>query len=339
MTGILLMFVSALAAALLATPLARAISRRLNFVDQPSARKIHAAPMPMLGGAAIYLAVLATIAFLGRRFMRELAGFLGGASLMFLLGLADDKVRLRAGMKFAGQAAIALTLYAVGIRVKLGWLPEWLNFAISMAWHLGITNAVNFLDNMDGLCAGVSAVAASFFMILAAIHGQFLVAALAAAVFGSCLGFLAYNRKPATIFMGDAGSLFLGITLAVIGVKLKFPERSNFVTWMVPLLVLGLPIFDTTLVVISRCRRGVNPFTTAGKDHLSHRLVQMGFSQLEAVLLLCLAGGFLGLMSLLVANVSVAEGIAIGLVVCAGSLLMLWKLEWDKAEDRRNRAI
>jgi hypothetical protein len=147
-----------------------------------------------------------------------------------------------------------------------------------------------------GLSAGIAAVTTSFILLLALTNGQFLVSALAAALLGACLGFLRYNFPPARIFMGDVGSLFLGFLLAVMGIQLRFPENSNFVTWMVPVFLLGLPIFDMTLVVVSRLRRGLSP-NTAGRDHTSHRLVRLGFSSREAVLILYLFSGILGMMA------------------------------------------
>ncbi len=161
---------------------------------------------------------------------------------------------------------------------------------LTLLWVVGLTNALNLLDNMDGLSGGVGAVAAAFFLLLAALSGQYLVGAMAAAILGACLGFLLYNFNPASIFMGDTGSLFLGFVLAALGIKMRFPTREPWVTWMIPLLVLAVPLLDTTLVFVSRLRRGQNPLTTPGKDHLSHRLVNAGWSRREAVLLLYLTG-------------------------------------------------
>jgi UDP-GlcNAc:undecaprenyl-phosphate GlcNAc-1-phosphate transferase len=200
-------------------------------------------------------------------------------------------------------------------------------------WLAGISNAINFLDNMDGLSAGVSGVAASFMLLLAAFNEQYLVAALAAGVLGACLGFLRYNFKPAQIFMGDAGALFLGFLLAVMGIQLRFPDNVNIVTWMVPVLILGLPIFDTSLVVVSRMRRRVNPFTTAGKDHVSHRLVGMGFTQREAVLILYLITGVYGMVGLFVTSSGQLEAYVLGLVTLACSLYAIWRFE--RRRDRQ----
>jgi UDP-GlcNAc:undecaprenyl-phosphate GlcNAc-1-phosphate transferase len=186
---------------------------------------------------------------------------------------------------------------------------------------------MNLLDNMDGLSGGVGATAAIFFLLLAVMNDQYLVGALSAALVGACLGFLVYNFNPASIFMGDAGSLFLGFILAAVGIKLRFPEGLEIVTWMVPVLILGLPLFDTTLVIISRLRRGFNPLTTPGKDHVSHRLVAMGYTRREAVLIAYLICAGLGVVALFVTEASIVEGYVVGGVVAATALGALWHLE------------
>ena len=257
-------------------------------------------------------------------------GVLIAVTVMALIGLIDDRLGLPAWVKFAGQVAAALILVYFDVRVKLH-LPEVLNYMISLFWVIGISNATNFLDNMDGLCAGVSAVAAAFIVLIASINDQGLVAALGAAVLGACLGFLRYNFKSAKIFMGDAGSLFLGFLLAVLGVLLRFPDSVNFVTWMVPLLMFGLPLFDMSLVVTSRLRRGVSPFTTAGKDHTSHRLVELGFGEREAVLILYLVGGVFGMIGMFVTQASVREGYLIGSMVAGIGLYAIW---WFEKKNR-----
>jgi UDP-GlcNAc:undecaprenyl-phosphate GlcNAc-1-phosphate transferase len=223
-----------------------------------------------------------------------------------------------------------LILIATGVQVLfVRFLPvdiPFVNEIVTVVWVVGITNALNFLDNMDGLSSGVAAVAAGFFLLLAAFSGQYLVASLAAALLGACIGFLYYNFNPATIFMGDSGSLFIGFVLAAVGIKLRF-DNPDIVTWMVPVLVLGLPVFDTTLVVVSRIRRGVNPFTTAGKDHTSHRLVAMGFTRREAVLILYMSCVVLGMIALFLTRASVLEAYATAGVVAVLALIALVRLE------------
>jgi UDP-GlcNAc:undecaprenyl-phosphate GlcNAc-1-phosphate transferase len=156
---------------------------------------------------------------------------------------------------------------------------------------------------------------------------QYLVGALAAALVGACLGFLYYNFNPASIFMGDTGSLFLGFTLAAVAIKLRFPENSPFVTWMVPVLVLAVPIFDTSLVILSRLRRGVNPLTTPGKDHLSHRLARRTGSTREAVMICYLLGGLGGVLATFVTEATVAEGYIVGAAAIAAGAAAIVILE------------
>lgn len=327
MTTTIFIFIVALSFALAGTPVVRRLARRIGFLDQPAARKLQSAPIPLMGGIAIYTGVVLSILVFGRHYLPELASIFGGATLLSVLGLWDDRVELPAIVKFGGQIAATVGLLLAGVQIQLGWLPDWANIALTIAWVVGISNAINFLDNMDGLAGGISAVAAAFFTVIAAINGQYLVSSLAAAVFGACLGFLVFNSKPASIFMGDAGSLFLGFILAALGIKLRFPDNVNFVTWMVPVLVLGVPIFDTTLVVISRSRRGVNPFTTAGKDHTSHRLERRGLTQREAVLTLYLVGCTFGLLAIFVMQASPTEGYQVGAAVLVSATLALWQLE------------
>jgi UDP-GlcNAc:undecaprenyl-phosphate GlcNAc-1-phosphate transferase len=185
---------------------------------------------------------------------------------------------------------------------------------------------MNLLDNMDGLSGGVGAVAAIFFLLLATMNDQYLVGALSAALLGASVGFLVYNFNPASIFMGDTGSLFLGFMLAALGIKLRFPANIDAVTWMAPVLVLGVPIFDTTLVVFSRIRRGLHP-VTAGKDHTSHRLVRLGFTQREAVMALYLVGGMFGMIATFVTQANLVEAYLLGGTVFLVAVYSIWRLE------------
>lgn len=349
--GIVLILVTALAGTLLATPLVRRLALRIGVVDQPNARKIHLQPIPLLGGVAIYLGfVLALIFFGGRYYVREIVAILIGASLISFMGIWDDRWGMRPLIKLVGQFGAGALLIVAGVSVHIfPW--DWLNWAITIVWVAGITNAFNLLDNMDGLSGGVAAVASGFFLLLAALSGQYLVAALAAALLGACLGFLRYNLNPASIFMGDAGSLFLGFTLAALGIKLRFPapvfpQNAQLITWMIPILVLGVAVFDTTLVFVSRLRRRLNPLTNPGKDHLSHRLVSLGLTRREAVLLIYVIAFGLGMVAVLVSTVvlragpgpissgDVFVGYGIGGAVVVGAMLALVRLErgWQPPE-------
>ncbi|MFQ5400880.1 MAG: glycosyltransferase family 4 protein [Anaerolineae bacterium] len=313
----------------LSTPWLRRAAVWLGFVDAPAQRKLHSTPMPLMGGVAIFSGAIVAVLIFSSQLSSKVVGVIVAGSIVAGTGLWDDRRHLPAWAKLVSQFVAFLILAQQGIRVRLP-VPEVMNYAITFIWLAGISNAINFLDNMDGLSAGISAVSAAFILLLGLQNDQFLVSALAAAVVGACVGFLRYNFKPAQIFMGDAGSLFLGFLLAVLGLQLRFPENSNFVTWMVPVFILGLPIFDTTLVVLTRIRRGVSP-TTAGKDHISHRLVNLGFSQREAVLILYLAAGAMGLIGVFITEATVVEGYTIGTAAVLTGLYLIWRL------DRRAR--
>ncbi len=326
MLTFLLIFIIALGTTALSIPWLRRLALSAGFVDTPNARKVHTTPIPLLGGLAIVAGAILAVFFAFRgEAPRSIVGALIAGAIVALLGLFDDRRSLPPIVRLLVQTAAAAILIYFGVRVRLP-IPEPLNMALTLFWILGITNAINLLDNMDGLSAGVSAVAAAFMTLLGAVNGQYLVSALAAAILGACLGFLRYNFQPARIFMGDAGAYFLGFWLAVLGIQLRFPGNVNFVTWMVPVFVLGLPIFDTTLVTISRLRRGVHPFT-AGRDHLSHRLVQRGFSQREAVLILYLLAGACGMVALFITEASVAEGYLLGGLTALLAAAAIWKLD------------
>jgi len=326
-TVYLLVALTALVMAALATPLVRRVAWRYGFVDQPSFRKVHAIPMPRLGGLAIYLGFIVALLLLGTRFrINEMVGIMIGATVVSVIGGIDDRSPVNPLPKLLVQALAAGVLIFNDVHINL--FPfDWLNTLATIIWVTGITNALNFLDNMDGLSAGIATVASAFFLLLAALSGQYLVGALAAALLGACIGFLFYNVNPASIFMGDSGSLFIGFVLAAIGIKLRFPDNVDIVTWMAPALVLGLPILDTTLVVISRLRRGKNPLTTPGKDHISHRLARRTGSKREAVLLCYLIAGAFGMSGIFITTATVVEGYLVGLGIALLGLGAIWWLE------------
>lgn len=325
MQTVLVIFLIALSVTAVSIPWVRKLALGLGFVDAPAQRKLHKDPIPLMGGLAIFGGAMLAVLLFSNGLSRSIVGVALALSLVALIGLIDDRRSLPAWAKLGGQLLAGLILIYYGIHVRLP-IPELANYALTLLWLAGISNAINFLDNMDGLSAGVSGVAASFMLLLGLQNGQFLVSGLAAAILGSCLAFLRYNFKPAQIFMGDAGSLFLGFSLAILGLQLRFPANVNFVTWMVPVFILGLPIFDTTLVVISRLRRGVSP-NTAGKDHTSHRLVQMGFNQREAVLILYLVTGAFGMIGLFITQATVLEGYTMAGVTALVALVAIYWLE------------
>ncbi len=332
----LVIFAVALCGTLVATPMALRTALRLDIVDRPGGRKAHHAPIPYLGGLAIYAGfVLFVLGDLVRPWLdpalqpgsgtppQQALAILAGATLMLVLGLVDDRFALRPLLKLGGQVLAALLLYLSGIHFHFNHYPfSYLDFPVSMVWVLGMINAFNLLDNMDGLSVGTAAIACSYFFVLAEMETpkQYIVASMAIALCGASLGFLYYNFNPARIFMGDAGSLFLGLMLAVIGLKINMHGFSNLhaVNFFVPVVVLGIPIFDTTLVTVSRLRRRV-PVSRGGRDHTSHRLVLLGLTVREAVMAVYLAACALGLAGIMLTIASPRSGaVLIGLLIAAG---------------------
>ncbi len=314
------------ALAFVATPATRWLAARWGAVAQPGIRRVHRSPVPLLGGIALYLGVtLAFVAFGRSDWLTEGLGILGGATLMFLTGLWDDRFGLSPRVKLGANVAAGLFLIAFGVQVRLFdfWPLDW---AITLVWVVGITNAVNLMDNMDGLAAGITATGAAVFFGLAAAQGQGLVASLAAALFGSAVGFLFYNFAPAVSFMGDAGAYPLGFLLAALAIKLEFTTLPLASTWMAPILVLGVLIFDTTLVTVSRLRRGL-PVSQGGSDHTSHRLVQLGLSRPRAVLTLYVAALALGALAFLTITLPPVAANAVFAVAVLMGLASLTALE------------
>lgn len=312
----------------------RQLALRLGMVDRPGLRKVHSVPIPLLGGLAIYAGAVPAVVFSVNSSARtQILGILGGATLLAVVGILDDRGLLHHQIKlFGGMPLAAILLMLSGIRADFAsvydavpWGPL-LESVITLFWVVGITAAFSILDHMDGLCAGVAAVASAFFMVLSLSNGQILVATLAGAIIGAAIGFLGWNFNPAKIFMGDGGAMFLGFMMAALGLKLRVPGSPAETRWMVPILVLGVPILDTLLVIVSRTRRGLVPFASPGKDHIAHRLANLGLGQRGAVLALYGLGCLSGSLALLIAHLAVARayilvsGVAVGAVAAIGLL-------------------
>ena len=331
MVQFFLIFVTALLFSVLGTPLARRLALATGIVDLPGHRKVHHEPTPLLGGAAIYGAfVVALLLFGGRAEVRQMISIVLGATSVSLIGVVDDARGVRPSLKLLAQLGAAALVVISGLRVQIfPW--EALNIAVSLLWIVAITNALNLLDNMDGLSGGIAAIAAAHFLLLAALNGQYLVGVLSAALLGACIGFLRYNFNPASIFMGDTGSLFIGFILATVAIKLRF-ANTFVVTWMVPPVVLLVPLFDTALVIVSRLRRGLNPFTTPGKDHLSHRLVGLGFTRREAVLICWLIASSAGMIAVFLTEAPVGGAYLLAAILILAGIYAIWRLErrWNR---------
>jgi UDP-GlcNAc:undecaprenyl-phosphate GlcNAc-1-phosphate transferase len=285
-------FVAAAAIALLTTPLFRQLAQRVGLVDQPATYKTQTFPVPYLGGLAIALGTLAGIALAPGQGVRVGAVALIAVALC-VVGLLDDDRQLAPTPRLAVEVTAAVATFALGLRFEVTGIGT-VDGGLTVLWIVGLTNATNLLDNMDGLGAGVAASIAVSSLFLMLAGDAWPVAVMAAAVVGACLGFLAYNKRPASIYMGDAGSLFLGYLLAVITLAATQTLSAGH-RLVVPLMLAAIPVADTTTVVMARLRRGISP-VQAGNDHLSHRLVRRGLSPGPAVAVLVTASLLMGLL-------------------------------------------
>jgi UDP-GlcNAc:undecaprenyl-phosphate GlcNAc-1-phosphate transferase len=210
-----------------------------------------------------------------------------------------------------------------------------LDVVVTLLWVVGVTAAFSILDHMDGLVSGVAAIASFFFALLAILNGQALVAPLGTAVFGASLGFLYWNFKPAKIFMGDGGAMFLGFMVATLGVKLRLAHTPQMIAWLIPVLVLAVPIFDTTLVTISRSRRGLLPFASPGKDHTAHRLANLRLGQRGAVLAIYGAGVIFGVLAVMASRALLPQPLLFGVVLALavlGGVVLLERLPYERQQ-------
>ena len=346
LTG-MLTFAIALTISFGLTPPVRRLALHVGMVDQPNARKLHQRPMPLLGGVAIYWGTVVAVMFsLDGQPRGQIFGILAGATLLLATGTLDDRGLLHHQIKlFVAMPLSAATLVALGVRFHIAsdLLPvsrragAILDVALTLLWVVGVTAAFSILDHMDGLASGVAAIASFYFALLALLNGQVLVASLGAAVFGGSLGFLRWNFKPAKIFMGDGGAMFLGFMVATLGLKLRLAGTPQSIAWMVPPLVLGVPIFDTTLVTVSRLRRGLLPFASPGKDHTAHRLANLRLGERGAVLVIYGAGLFLGGLAVVVSRLSLPRPAMFGAALALTGLACVALFENLPYERQRRK--
>jgi UDP-GlcNAc:undecaprenyl-phosphate GlcNAc-1-phosphate transferase len=336
--ALVLVACTALSAALV--PLTVRAARSFGVLDRPGPRKVHAEPTPRLGGIAVfasftvvvlagYFIALPTLlesgsarAYMGaalamlqeaHRVESKLMGLLVGGVLVFLVGLADDVLgaRFPVAGKAAGQLAAAGILVASGVRTS--FMPgEALDVVVTLLWIVGITNAFNLLDNMDGLSTGVALVASAVFLVNAWALGEFFISLLLLAFIGSLLGFLFYNYNPASVFLGDCGSLFIGYVIASLTLLERYVSNASSTLFpvLMPVLVLAVPIMDTATVILIRLREG-RPIYVGDRRHLSHRLVALGFSTRRAVLFIYLVTLSLGLGAVNLSNATPGQSAVI----------------------------
>lgn len=282
------------------TPFVRKVAIKFSFLDHPeSKKKSHTHPTPLLGGFAIYVAFLASVIFVCNMDSITLGIFIG-ATMLLAIGLVDDKFGMMPELKLSGQVLAALAAFKLGLRVTT-IEDYYLCIFFTVFWIVSITNALNLLDNLNGLSAGIAAISSIFFCIIAFLGKDYFTATLAAAIAGSCLGFLGYNFPRARIFMGDAGSLVLGFLLACLAIIGSWETEKITLSLSIPVVILGYPIFDTTLVSIIRITEGRSVFQ-GGKDHSSHILAYIGLKKKRAVLLIFAICFIFGIVSLIIKN-------------------------------------
>lgn len=332
----LLVLAAALGLSLVLTPIARRVALRTGFVAVPVARSIHAEPKPYLGGVAIYLA-FAAATLIGRLVTgvgigdRGFLGILVCGALVVLLGTADDRWDLRPSYKLLGTIAIA-ALLVWGFDVYIPWVHspfsdkyislDWLGIGriLTVFWIISFMHGLNLIDGLDGLCAGIAAIASLTLLIISLQLQQSPVVVLTAALAGAAVGFLRYNFNPARIFMGDAGALFLGFALGAVSVH-GVMKSTVAVGVLVPVLAVGLPILDTVVSIIRRVSSG-RSLGEADKDHLHHRLLRMGLSHRNAVLVMWAISAWLGIGAVAVSELGARQALLI-VALLASALIAL----------------
>jgi len=324
LTYILTFFLSFLLS-LYGTPIARKAALEYGIVDKPDGKlKTQQNSVPYLGGLSVYLAFLLSISFT-IDFSKEVLGIILAGTIILLLGLIDDFGVLSPRNKFIGQIIATFILIKAGVMITVIALPEWLAIALTFFWIIGITNGFNIIDIMDGLSTGIAFWASVFFFIVAVLNGKIMIAILTVALAGSLLGFLRYNFEPAKIYLGDTGSMFIGIILGSLAMTGSY-SSVNQVGFIAPLLILGLPIFDTFLVTYIRLLRGQSIFK-GSSDHFALRLRKWAFSKKTTVIISYLVTIFLGIMALIIIYSSNFIALTIFLSIVLISLVLAYFLK------------
>ena len=320
----------AAAVSFLTTPLVKTLAYKVGAIDVPKDdRRMHKVPIPRMGGLAIFLAFLLSVLIFAD-IDRQMQGILLGAVMIVVLGVMDDIMALRALPKLFVQIAAAgvavyhgctiqflsnPNVFSTSTYVNLGWL----SIPITIIWIVAITNAVNFIDGLDGLAVGVSAISTASLIVVSLLVSETKVAIVLCALFGACLGFIPYNLNPAKIFMGDTGSTFLGYILATLSITGLF-KMYAIISFAVPFLILGVPIFDICFAILRRLAKGQNPMQ-ADRGHVHHRLIDMGFSQKQAVAITYMLTAILGLSAVLLTSSGELKAlILIGSVIVVGAI-------------------
>jgi UDP-GlcNAc:undecaprenyl-phosphate GlcNAc-1-phosphate transferase len=350
-------FAMALAISLALTPLVKKFAIQIGAMDVPDHRKVHTRVMPRMGGLAIYAAFTVTIllflpwlpdSFLSDHDENLIRGLLTGGTLIVLLGALDDRFQLNAKLKFLVQiAAACIVVFGFDIKINLVNIPfgsamqpmgDWLSIPLTILWIVGVTNAINLIDGLDGLAAGVSGIAIGTILVMAALMGQSSVILLSTVLLGGVVGFLHFNFHPAKIFMGDSGSLFLGFALATLSM-LGF-KQITVVSFVTPILIIGVPLSDTFFAIVRRWVQK-KPIFAPDKGHLHHRLQQLGFSHRKTVLIIYGIAAFFGACAIVQ---SVATSTGMGnwvtfIVICVLMFLLQIGAEVIGIVDKTKRPV
>lgn len=335
MTFLILTFCVAVAFALYGVPIARKAALKFGIVDAPDGRLKHQEDaVPYFGGLAIYLAFLMSLAFTFE-FRHDVLGIILGGTIVVMLGLIDDFGVLTPWTKLTGQFLAVFVLIKSGIRIEIAAFPEWFDLFLTIVWMVGLINAFNLLDIMDGLSASVGAVSASCLLVVALLQGDQVIAFMLAALIGSLLGFLKYNWQPAKIYMGDTGAMFIGLLLGAMTMIGQYPS-SHPISLLTPVFILGIPIFDTMFVMYIRYQRGL-PIFWGSPDHIAIRLRHWGLSVQQIVIISCIATAIMGGLGLLM--MAVEQNTALGICLGTAIVLMLSTFMLGKIDVRRPLAM
>lgn len=328
---------AAILVSLLASWISILIARRVQLIDLPGSEphKLHDYPVPLAGGIALFATLLIVGWFIHTLDIPEIGAAVLAAVPIFIFGLWDDFKNITPVAKLSGQIAAAVILISQGIYIQIFESPEfffhgvggiylYLDWFITILWVVGITNAFNFVDSMDGLAVGLAGMAAGFFMLVTLGSGQFMLSLYSAVLIGTCIGIFFFNSSPAMMFLGDSGAQLLGFLLAVLGISYAPIGANQSSSWFVPIMLLGVPIFDAVLVVVSRLRRG-KPIYAAALDHTYHRLLYMGLPSNRAVLVMQVASLMLGCLAFvsLVQPPVIANTIFTILLISGGAALVM----------------
>jgi UDP-GlcNAc:undecaprenyl-phosphate/decaprenyl-phosphate GlcNAc-1-phosphate transferase len=328
----ILTFGLALLFSLYGVPIARQAALKYGIVDAPDGRLKHQRePVPYFGGLAIYLAFLMSLAFTFE-FRHDVLGIVLSGTIVVMLGLIDDFGVLTPWTKLAGQLLAVFVLIKSGIKIEIAALPDWLDLALTVFWMVGLINAFNLLDIMDGLSSGVGAVSASCLLVVALLQGDQTIAVMLVALIGSLLGFLKYNWHPAKIYMGDTGAMFIGLLLGAMTMIERYPS-DHPLSLLTPVFIVGIPIFDTLFVMYIRHKRGL-PILWGSPDHIAIRLRHWGLSVPQIVITSYVATAIVGAIGLVMLLVSQE----VGWLLCAGTVatLVLVTMMLRKVDVRRH---